>query len=137
MLNTDRQQSIGLDHTGLALGVQRPHMHGIKPLHPVINARHRQAAFFVQVLFGAGPDQLGVDQHQGLIALLRHVDDHQPLMHIHLGGRQANAVRVVHRGQHVGHQRADAVVHRLDGAGDLVKPGVRVTENGKDCHGCR
>lgn len=135
MLDAHGQQAIGLNDAGLALLVQRAHMHGIEAFNAVVDAGHREATFFVEVLFGTGPDQFGVDEHQRLVAFLRNVDDHQALVHVHLGGGQANAMGVVHGGQHVGDQRPDAVVHRRNGACNLVKPGVRVTENGKDCHG--
>ena len=64
----------------------------------------------------AGPDQFRVDQHQGLVALLRDVDHDHTFVDVDLRGGQPDALGVVHGLQHVGHQRADTVIdlrHRL------------------------
>jgi hypothetical protein len=67
-------------------------------------------------LLVAGPGDLRVDQHQRLVALLGGVDHDHALVHVDLGGGQADAVGVVHGLQHVGDQGADAridALHRL------------------------
>lgn len=66
---------------------------------------------------------------QRLIALLGGVNDDQPFMHIHLGGRQPDTFGLVHGGQHVGNQCFDPRIDRHNGFGDGVQLGVRVAEN--------
>ena len=86
------------------------------------------------MLFRAGPDDFGIDQHQGFVALFGDIDDHDALVHVDLRGRQADAVGVVHRGEHVLNQRLDACIDGLNRLCNLVKTRIRVTENGKNCH---
>ena len=50
-------------------------------------------------------------------------------MHINLRRGQADAVGVVHGFEHVGNQRADACIHRLNRFGDGMEFGVGVSKN--------
>jgi len=92
MLDTHRQQLLGLNRPALAFVVQRLHVHRIKALDTIVNTGHREAAFFVDVLGRAGPDNFGIDQHQRLVAVFRHINHDDTFVHIDLGRRQANAL---------------------------------------------
>lgn len=127
--------TVGLDLARLALLVQRAHLHPLGALHAVVDAGHRQAALVALHALVAGPQQLGVDQHQALVALFRDVDDDQALVHVDLRGRQAGALGVVHGVEHVVDERAQAVVHGGDGRGHLVQARIGVAENGEQGHG--
>ena len=78
----------------------------------------------------AGPAQLGVDQHQRGVTLLRDIDHNQSLVHVHLGGGQPDAFGLVHGLEHVGNQRLNAFVHGRHRFGDCVQFGVGVAKNG-------
>jgi hypothetical protein len=84
---------------------------------------------------GLAQSMTGVDQHQRLVALLRHIDDNHPLMDVDLRRGQANALRVVHGFQHVGNEGAHARIDRQHRFGDGMQPWIGVTENGKKGHG--
>ena len=109
-------------------------MDGHCTLHSVVNARHRQASLVADHGFRAGPDDLGVDQHLGLVALFRNVDHHHTFVDINLRGGQTNAVGVVHGVEHVGHQLAHARIHHSDRARHGVQTGIGITKNGENGH---
>ena len=129
MLDADGQQAIGLDLARRALGIERAHLHPLGALDAVVDAGHRQAAFVAFHALVAGPQQLGVDQHQALVAFFRHVDHDQALVHVDLGGGQADALGLVHGLEHVVDQLAQGGIDRGDGLGHLVQAGVGVAKN--------
>jgi hypothetical protein len=56
-------------------------------------------------------------------------------MHIHLRGRQANALGVVHGVEHLRDQGFQARINFLHGLGHLVQTRIGITKNGKQGHG--
>ncbi len=82
--------------------IERAHLHARRTLHAVIDARHRQAAFVVDLLLGTGPGNLGIDEHLEVIMGFGRVNDDQLLMHVDLGRRQAHAWRFIHGLGHIG-----------------------------------
>ena len=130
VLHTDREQAVGLELEGLAVDVQRLAADAGGALDFIVDARHRQAAFFVDLVVVAAPGDLGIDQRQQLVAVFGHVDHDQALMHVHLRGGQTHAGRVVHGLGHVAGQLADALVDLGHGLGFLVQARVRVAKDG-------
>ena len=134
MLNAHGQQAIGLDFARLAVFIQRPHLHLCGAFHAVIDAGNGQAAFLALDALLAGPQQLGVDERDGLVAFFGHVNDDDALMHINLRGGQADALGLVHGFEHVGHQGADAAIHRLHGLRHFLQARIGKVKNGKKRH---
>jgi hypothetical protein len=86
----------------------------------------------------AGPQQLGVDQHQALVAFFRHVDHDQALVHVDLGGGQADALGLVHGLEHVVDQPLQGGFGQFGGGnGDRLGAQARVGEfeDGEQGHG--
>ena len=131
MLNADRQHAFGLMMLALAMQIKRLNLHRQRALDAVVNSRHRQAALFADTRLGTGPDDLGVNQHQRLVAVLAHVDNDQPLMHIDLRRGQADTVGCVHRLQHGCGKLANAVVDHGDRHCHGMQTRVGVTEDGQ------
>ena len=66
----------------------------------VVVAGDRKAAFLALGL-AFGREDLGVDEHPQVVAGLGNVDDDDALVHVDLGGGQADAGRRVHGLGHV------------------------------------
>ena len=62
------------------------------------------------------------------------VDHQQTDGFAHLHGGEADAGGIVHRLEHVGDERAQIIVERLDGCGHLLEHRMRCFENGADRH---
>ena len=91
-------------------------MYPRRALHLLVEAGHGQAAFFIGCHLIGERGDLRVDEHARLGLVLGQVHHDQPLMHIHLGSRQANARAGVHGFEHVVDQFAKLVIylfHRL------------------------
>lgn len=129
MLDTHGEQPVAIQFEGFAFFVQRTHAHFFGPFDIVVNARHRKATLFVDHLLVTRPDDLGVDEGVQFVVRIRYVNDDDPLMHVHLGGRETHAGRGVHGFGHIGHEPADAVVDHLHRLRNLVQPFVRVIED--------
>jgi len=111
--------------------IECPHLDLDRALHPVVDAGNRQAAFLALALFGTGPFNFRVDEHQPLVTGLADVDHDQSLMHIHLGGRQTDAVSLIHGHEHALDQVLDALVDRGDWPGHRVQAGIGVAQDGQ------
>ena len=131
MLDANGHHILRLDGARLAVQIPNPHMHRLEALDPVVHAWHRQATFFVEFAGFAAPNNLGIHDHQRLVALFGDVHHDQPLMHIHLGGGKTNSAGVVHGFQHIGCQLAQAVIKRADRLRHGVQAGVGVLEDGE------
>jgi hypothetical protein len=103
-------------------------------LHLVVDRRHRQAALFVHRHLGAARDQFGVDQHQRLVARFRDIDHDHALVHVDLRRREADAVGVEHRLEHVVDEAPDAVVDLRHGRGHAVQAVVGITQDVQQGH---
>ena len=79
-------------------------------------------------------DDFRVDQSHQRIAPIGHVDHDDALVHIDLGGRQADPGRRVHGFSHVAHQLPEAFVEHGHRSGDLVESGVGVAQNVENRH---
>ena len=134
LVGTIAQQAIGLNRARLSVAIQRRDLDRRGPLDAVINSGHRQAAFVVDLLVRAGPDDLGIDQHARIVALFRGIDHDHALVHVDLRGGQARALGGVHGLEHVVDQLADAVVDLRHRLGDGVQARVGVTKNRKQGH---
>mmetsp|Transcript_49610 Transcript_49610/g.116521 ORF Transcript_49610/g.116521 Transcript_49610/m.116521 type:complete len:227 (+) Transcript_49610:181-861(+) len=134
VLHADRQQPVGIELEHLAVAVERAHGHLGMARHLVVDLRYRQAALLAIHHLLAELDQLGIDQHPRRVAVLRGVDDDDALMHVHLRGRQPDAVGGVHGFQHVVDQLADAGVDLGHGLGDRVQPRVGIAKDGELSH---
>src|SRR6185437_3992625 len=91
VLDAYRQRAFGLDDDLLAVDILRPDLDPQRPGDVGIQARKRQAAFLVDlrtVLF----QDLRIDERQRLVAPLAHVRHQHALVHVDLGGGQADAV---------------------------------------------
>ena len=84
------------------------HRRARRPGHRGVEARHRQAALFLQ-LHALALDELGVDErHQAVCgAAAGDIDDEHPQRHTDLRRGQPDAWRGVHRLDHVLHERRD------------------------------
>ena len=69
-----------------------------------------------------------------LVAGLGDVDDDDSLVDVHLGGRQPDARRRVHRLGHVADELLDLRGEGRDGGRDLLEAGIRVFEDQKMGH---
>src|SRR5690606_34074776 len=134
VLDADREQPVRFQGEGRAVPVQGADGHAIRTLDLVVDARNRQATLLVDLRFLALRDDLGVDEHAQIVALLGDVDHHHPQVDVHLGGGEPDARGGIHGLGHIGHQAPDVVVHLLDRLGNLVQPGVGVTEYVKNGH---
>ena len=127
VLEADRQQAVDLLLMRLAVARRasgRGCGRGARPRHigraPTGSLRYRA------LLVSDGSRISGLMKTRGsrtgspssLLRLLQ-VDHQQPLRHADLDRGEADAGRVVHRLEHVGDQRAQLVVDRLDGRGNL------------------
>ncbi|MCY1436602.1 hypothetical protein D9M71_527310 [compost metagenome] len=134
MLDAHREQTFGDLLERLAVAVQRLDLHLLRTVDVLVEAGHRQAAFLVLVhLVGEG-FELGVDEHPRLGFVLGEVDDHDALVHVDLGGGQADAGSVVHGLEHVVDQLAHGVINHLDGLGDRAQARIGEFENVQNSH---
>ena len=134
VLDAHGQQAVGVQLERLAVGVQGFDPDFDRALDAVVNARYRQAAFVVDLLFRAGPDDGRVDEDAQLVLGLGGIDNEQLLVHVYLAGGQPDAGGVVHGLGHVGHQFVDAFAKFGDRNGNLVQTRIRVAENIQDGH---
>ena len=129
MLDADGQQAIGFQLELLAVTVQGAHLDAGRTLDAIVDARHGQATFVVDLLFFAGPGDLRVDEHLQLVFLFGDVDHHHLDMRVHLRRGQADARGVVHGFGHVVDQGLQARVKFGDGLGDRVQARIGVTQD--------
>ena len=69
-----------------------------------------------------------------IFAALRHVHDHDALVNVHLRCREANAMRLVHGGEHVVGYRLECVGELADGFGGFAQAAVGMDEDVKQRH---
>jgi hypothetical protein len=93
------------------------------------------SALLAGTAFVAGPDDLGIDQGDGRVALLGHVDDDHAFVHVHLRGRQADALGFIHGLAHIRHQLAHARIDSSHRLGDGLQAGIGVAKNREQGHG--
>jgi hypothetical protein len=113
-----------------ALRVEVADGHVFGALDLVVNARHREAAFFAH-LQPVAFDQFRIDQNQQLIACLRNVDDDDAQMHIDLRRRQPDARCLVHRLGHVGRQRRMLSSNFSTAFCDFFQARIGIAEDGQ------
>ena len=82
-----------------------------------------------------GREDLGVDEHQRLIARFAQIEHQQALVHVHLGGRKPDALGRIHGLEHVVRQATHRVIDDGDGLGLLPQSRVRILQNYELCHG--
>jgi hypothetical protein len=88
-----------------------------RPFHHRAHTRDAEAAFDAPRALRARGYDPGVDQHVGVPATGRDIDDRDPPGHAYLGSRESLALRVVHGGEH----GADQLVYVLVHFGDLAR----------------
>ena len=133
VLDAHGEQALRLERERVAALIVGSHLHALRTLHGVVDARHRQAAF-LDVGDAGGVDDLGIHQHHQRVAALRDVDDDHLLVHVDLRRRQADARRRVHGLGHVTDELLQRLVEDGHGCGDLVQPSVRVAQDVEEGH---
>ncbi len=133
MLDAYGQRTFGLHHDVLAVHVLRLDLYLQRAGDVGVQAGKRQAALLVD-LRAVLLQQLGVDQRQRLVAPLAHVGHQHPLVHVDLGGGQADAVGRVHGFEHVGHELLQLGVERGDRRGAGAQARVGELQDGKYGH---
>ena len=120
VLDADGQKAVGFEGEFFAFFVAGFHGYALGAGDGVVNAGHRQAAFFVGG-FAVFMGDHGVDKHARLVVFFGEIHHHHALVHVHLGGGQADAVRGIHGFQHIGHQRLNALINLRHGFGHGVQ----------------
>lgn len=128
MLNTHRQQILGIERECFALDILRAHRHRFGAFHLLINARHRKAALLVNREAVAMGD-FWIDQYKPLIARFGNIDHDHLNMRVDLGCGETDAGCRIHGFTHVIDQSAEPVIKRADRFGDFVKTRVGITQN--------
>ncbi len=134
VLQADREQALRSQGKRGALRIKRTHHDLPGTLDVFKDARHRQAALFVNGGLAARFDDFGIDEDLQGIAGLGKIDHDHPKVHIDLRGSKADAWSVVHGFGHVSNQLANRVIDLLDRTGELLQPGIGVAEDCSDCH---
>jgi hypothetical protein len=127
VLNAHRQQAIGFHRPLLAVEVEVFDGDPLGTLDLVVDAGHRQAAFFADLLTAAFL-QGRIDEGEKIVLLFRHVDDHDALAST--WSPPADARRFVHGFGHVGDQFSNAGIDLGDGLRDLFQARIGKTQNG-------
>src|SRR6185369_12313690 len=113
VLDADRQQPLGFERKGVAIGVAGTHFHPFGALQRVVDAGHGKAAF-LDVGDAASVQNLWIDQHHQRITALGNVDYDYPLVHIDLGRGKADAGSGIHGFGHVGDKLLERTVENGD-----------------------
>src|SRR5262245_38171110 len=133
VLDADREQPLGLERERLAVLIVGAHLDALGALHQLVDAGHGKATFLDVRLSGRFHD-LGVHQHDQRVVPVGDVDHDDLLVHVDLGGREADARRRVHGFGHVGDELLQALVEHGDRRSDLVEAGVGVAEDVQNRH---
>src|SRR4051812_12893746 len=107
MLHAHGKDVVAVTLELLPLAVEGAHANLGRPHNLIEHARHRQAAFFERRLILARAQYLGIDEDERLGPLLRHVNDQQALVEVHLSGGEAYPGRGIHRLEHVVDERLE------------------------------
>ncbi|MNO88576.1 hypothetical protein D3C76_800310 [compost metagenome] len=134
MLDAHREQTFGNFLERFAVAVQRLDLHLLRAVDVLVEAGHRQAAFLVLIHLFGQRFELGVDEHPRLGLVLGQIHDDDALVHVHLGGGQADAGGFVHGFEHVVDQLAHGVIDHLDRFGDRAQARIGEFENVQDGH---
>ncbi len=126
VLQTGRQDAVGLDLLLGSIAVEIAHAASDRPVDLGIVLWNRQATFLIDRGFVGHPKKFGIGQADrvlGVFVLGDIADDDAP-RHRDLDRGEPDARRVIHRLQHVIHQRAHRVVDRCDGVADIAQARV-------------
>ncbi len=104
-----------------------------RPLHLVEDSGHRQATLFGHRHTLARED-LGIDEHKGLVALLGNIDDEHSQLHIDLRGRESDPRRGIHRLEQVIDQQAELGVETRDRQGPGAQARVGEFQDRSQAH---
>ncbi len=117
VLNAGSEQPFSIKSMFLAVVVEEPDATSRRPLNLIEKLGNGKASFFVDGRFFGWIENFGIDEKErrGVFVLLGEVHDNHAQRHADLDGREADARRVVHRLQHVIHERAQFVIDPLDG----------------------
>ena len=129
MLNTNRKQPAGFQLKRVAVTINGPDHAVLNPWNIFIKTRNRETTFLHFLKLAVENVHFGVNEHPWLTLVFGQVHNNDLPVHVDLGGRKANAGRIVHGLEHVVDQLAGLVgylVHRL---GDGAQSGIRVFEN--------
>lgn len=137
VLDADGEQSVGLEFLSLAVAVECAHPHALGAGHGLVEAGHRETAFF-HLLLALARENLGVDQTEGRVAVFGDVDDHDPALHADLNGGQSDARRGIHGFKHVVDEPLDTGIDPGNRLGRATQPRIGEGENIEHGHGvCR
>ena len=109
----------------LATLVLRPYGDPCSAFDLVVVAGDGQAPFLLLGL-AFGRKDLGIDQHLEVVAGLGDIDDDELLVNVHLGGRQSDARRRIHRLGHVADELLELRGEGRNGGRHLVEAGIRI-----------
>jgi len=112
MLNTDRQQAVGIEFLQLAARIMRLDPNTQRALNAIKNTRHGETTLVIYLALIAGPDNFRIHQHQQLIACVGDIDHDDLLMHIDLRCCQPDTGRGVHSVCHIGDKFRQSLVDR-------------------------
>ena len=107
------KKALSLDRDLFHILIERLRDHVLRSCHLAAHAGNGKASLPAG-LFSVFFNDPGIDQDDRLILLLADIDDDKPLEHSHLGGRKADAVRVVHSFFHIFDQLSDLGRHFPD-----------------------
>ena len=116
MLDAGGQKFVRLFLEGVAVPVQGLDAYPGRALYLLVKAGDRQAALFIRGQLIRERCDLRVDENPRLGLIFGQVHHDQPLMYVHLSGRQTDARAGVHGFEHVVDEFAKLVIylfHRL------------------------
>ena len=136
VLQANGQNAVELTLEDDAVTILRPHTDALRTLDRIEDAGDRQAALFHRANLAA-PEDLRIDEHERLAAIVAHVHDDELPVHVDLGGGEADAGRRVHGLEHVVHQPQQGGVKHRDRLGAGAQTWIGKLENGQQSHGAR
>ena len=130
VLQAAREQAVGLDLELLAVEVHRANANLGRAFDVAVDVGNRQAAFFALVL-PFGVNDFGIDDDERIVV---DVDDGEPFGASDLRRGEADALRQVHRLEHVARQRPQLVGDFGDGLGILAENRVAEDADVENAH---
>src|SRR5690606_29241341 len=101
VLDTGGEQTIRFQFEALAIAVQRCHPYRAGARYRLIEAGYGKTALVILAEGVVYNLNLGVDEHQWGVLLLRNIDNNQLFVNIHLGGGKPDARCGIHGFEHV------------------------------------
>jgi len=133
MLNTDGEQSFGLQLERGAFTIEGPYRNTLRTLNRVIDARNRQTPFLEIGRSTPGGD-FRIDQHKEFIPRFGYVDHDHLLVDVDLRRGKTYARSGIHGFRHISDQDSNRIGHESDGLRKCVQALIRKMKNRKNGH---